>query len=121
MVLSDLFSWRFVRFNEAFEKAKKANVSQMIEHPLFVYVNLVESQWLEDSYDELLRTVPYKSGEAWREPRHVQYHRLCVGRIETVHVPVKEVDGRPVSFTQNQTTTICLHFCRRHVPYHCAQ
>ena len=57
--------------------------------------------------------VPYKGGEVWWEACHVQYHRLCGARIEMVHVRVIEVDGRPMSFPQNQTTTICLHF-RRH-------
>ena len=85
----------------------------MIERPLFVYVNLVESQWLEDSYDELLRTVPYKSGEAWWEPCQVQYHRLRGSTIETANVSVTEVNGRPVTFPTDQTTTICLHFRRR--------
>ena len=86
---------------------------QTIERTLFVYVNLVESQWLEDSYDELLRTVPYKSGEASWEPRQVQYHRLHGSRIKTVHVRVTEVNGRPVTFPTDQTTTNCLHFRRR--------
>ena len=114
-VLAKAFNWRFVSINEeTFEKFKKTPLAvQTIERPLFVYVNLVESQWLEDSYDELLRTVPYKSGEAWWEPRQVQYPRLRGSKIETVHVCVIEVDGRPVSFPKDKTTTLCLHFRRR--------
>ena len=115
MVLAKAFNWRFVRINEAFEKFKKTPLAaQTIERPLFVYVNLVESQWLENSYDELLRTVPYKSREAWWEPRQVQYHRLRGSTIETAHVHVTEVNGRPVTFPTDQTTTLWLHFrCRR--------
>ena len=113
MVLAKAFNWRVVRINEAFEKFKKTPLAvQTIERPLFVYVNLVESQWLEDSYDELPRTVPYKSGEAWWEPRQVQYHHLRRSRIETVHVRVTEV---------NQATTICLHFHRHHGLCHFTQ
>ena len=65
MVMAKAFNWCFVRLNEAFAKFKHNPLAvQTIEHPLFVCVNLVESQWLEESYDELLRTVPYKSGGA---------------------------------------------------------
>ena len=116
MVLAKAFNWRFIRINEAFEKFKKTPLTaQTIERPLFVYVNLVESQWLEDSYDGLFRTVPYKSREAWWEPRQVQYHRLSGSTIETGHVRLTEVNGRPITFPTDQRTTICLHFrCRRH-------
>ena len=77
MVLAKAFNWRFVCINETFEKFKKTPLAvQTIERPLFFYVNLVESQRLEDSYDELLRTGPYKSGEAWWTRRQVQYHHL---------------------------------------------
>ena len=97
MVLSSLFNWRFVRINEAFESMKEVSWvkegSQAVERPLYVYVNLVKSQWLEATYDQLLRTVPYKSGDVRWVSRHVQYHRLHRSRIETVHVRVTEVDG----------------------------
>ena len=114
MVMAKAFNWRFVRLNEAFAKFKHNPLAvQTIEHPLFVYVNLVESQWLEESYDELLQTVPYKSGGAWWEPQQVHYHRLCGSKIETVHVRVNEVESRPVAFPKDKTSTLCLHFCRR--------
>ena len=114
MVMAKAFNWRFVRLNEAFAKFKDTPLAvQPIERPLFVYVNLVESQWLEESYDELLRTVPYKSGGVWWEPQQVHYHRLRGSKVETVHVRVKEVDGRPVAFPKNKTSTLCLHFRRR--------
>ena len=113
MVLSNAYNWRFVRINEAFENFKKTKGAQTVERPLLVYVNLVKSQWLEDFYDELLRTVPYKSREAWWEPRQVQYHRLRGSTIEAAHVRVTEVNGPPVTFPTDQTTTICLHFRRR--------
>ena len=64
MVAVNTYNWRFVRINEAFENFKRTKMSQTVKRPLLVYVNLVESQWLEDSYDELLWTVPYKSREA---------------------------------------------------------
>ena len=115
MVLAKAFNWRFVRINEAFEKFKKTPLAvQTIKRPLFVYVNLVECQLLGDLYDELLRTVPYNSGEAWWEPHQLQYHCLRGSRIETVHVRVTEVNGRPVTFPTDQMTTICLHFRRHH-------
>ena len=116
MVLAKAFNWQFVRINEAFEKLKTIPLAvQTIERPLFVYVNLVESQWLEDSYNELLRTVPYKSGEAWWEMHQVQYHRLRGSMIQTAHVRVTEVNGRPVTFPKETLSTLCLHFrCRRH-------
>ena len=114
MVMAKAFNWHFVRLNEAFAKLKQTPLAvQTIERPLFVYVNLVESQWFEESYDELLRTVPYKSGGAWWEPRQVHYHRLRGSTIETAHVRVKEVDGRPVTFPKDTSTTLCLHFRRR--------
>ena len=113
MVMAKAFNWHFVRLNEAFAKLKQTPLAvQTIERPLFVYVNLVESQLLEQSYNELLRTVPYKSGGAWWEPQQVHYHHLRGSKIETVHVRVKEVDGRPVTFPKEKMT-ICLHFCRR--------
>ena len=124
MVLSNAYNWRFIRINEVFENFEKAKGAQTVERPLFIYVNLVESQWLEDSYDELLRTVPHKSREAWWEPRQVQYHRLRGSTIETAHVRVAEVNGRPVNFPTDETTTICLHFhrrCRRHGSCHFTQ
>ena len=50
MVLAKAFNWRFIRINEAFEKLRTTPLAvQTIESPLFVYVNLVESEWLEDS------------------------------------------------------------------------
>ena len=114
MVMAKAFNWRFVRLNDAFAKLKQTPLAvQTIERPLFVYVNLVESQWLEESYDELLRTVPYKSGGAWWEPRQVHYHRLRGSTIETAHVRVTEVNGRPVTFPKETSTTLCLHFRRR--------
>lgn len=114
MVMAKAFNWRFVRLNESFAKFKDTPLAvQPIERPLFVYVNLVESQWLEESYDELLRTVPYKSGGVWWEPQQVHYHRLRGSQIETVHVRVREVDGSPVAFPKDKTSTLCLHFRRR--------
>ena len=114
MVIAKAFNWRFVCLNEAFAQFKDTPlVVQPIERPLFVYVNLVESQWLEESYDELLRTVPYKSGGAWWEPQQVHYHRLRGSKIETVHVHVREVDGSPVAFPKDKKSTLCFHFRRR--------
>ena len=125
MVMAKAFNWRFVRLNEAFAKLKNTSLAplakQPIERPLFVYVNLVESQWLEESYDQLLRTVPYKSGGAWWEPPQVHYHRLRGSQIETIHVRVKEIDGRPVVFPKDKTSTLCLHFRRRHESHRRAQ
>ena len=122
MVMAKAFNWRFVRLNEAFAKLKNTPLAvQPIERPLFVYVNLVESQWLEESYDELLRTVPYKSGGVWWEPQQVHYHRLRGSKIETVHIRVKEVDGRPVAFPKDKTSTFCLHFRRHHESYRRSQ
>ena len=49
MVMAKAFNWHFVRLNEAFAKLKQTPLAvQTIERPLFVYVNLVESQWLEE-------------------------------------------------------------------------
>ena len=122
MVMAKAFNWRFVRLNEAFSKFKNTPLAmQQIERPLFVYVNLTESQWLEASYDELLRTVPYKSGGVWWEPQQVHYHRLRGSQIETVHVRIKEVNGRPVAFPKDKTSTLCLHFRRRHGSYRRSQ
>ena len=114
MVMAKAFNWHFVRLNEAFGKLKQTPLAvQTIERPLFIYVNLVESQWLEESYDELLRTVPYKSGGAWWELRQVPYYHLHGSMIETSHVCLTEVNGRPVTFPKKTSTTLCLHFRRR--------
>ena len=44
------------------------------ERPLRVYASLVESNFVDDTYDELLRIVPFKSQDVWWEPSQIEYH-----------------------------------------------
>ena len=113
LVFSDYFNWRFVRLNEAFDKFRTKAALQTVERPLYLMVDLIETEWVDGAYDELLRTVPYKKGEVWWEPRRVQYHSHRGADVEIFRVRVSELNGKPVTFGEGHTR-VCLHFRRRH-------
>ena len=47
MVLSNVYHWRFVRMNDASAQFHAMTQPPVIERPLHVNVNLIESQWVE--------------------------------------------------------------------------
>ena len=113
MVMAKVFSWRFVRLNEAFEKFKHSPLAlQSVERPLCVMIDLIETGWLNNVYDEILRTVPYKEGNVWWEPQYVQYHSYRGHVIETVRIRVNEMDGTKMVFGSG-STRMCLHFRKK--------
>ena len=113
MVMAKAFNWRFVRLNEAVGKFKHTPVAvQAVERPLYVLVDLIETEWVDGAYDELLRTVPYKKGDEWWEPRHVQYHNHRGQGIEIARIRVNEVNGTKAVFGSS-VTHICLHFRKK--------
>ena len=112
LIFSDHYNWRFVRLNEAFDKFRTEAALRTVERPLYVFIDLIETQWVDGAYNELLRTVPYKKGETWWEPRHVQYHEHRGQGIEVCRVRVSELNGKAVSFDRG-VTRVCLHFKRR--------
>ena len=119
MIMAKAFNWRFVHLNEAFDRFKHTPVAlQAVERPLFVTIDLIESGWVNNVYDEMLRTVPYKHGNLWWEPRHVLYHDHRGHGIVMAHIRVKEMNGSEVVFGSG-VMRICLHFrkkrhgCRR--------
>ena len=113
MIMAKAFNWRFVRLNEAFERFKHSPVAlQSVERPLCIMVDLIETGWLNNVYDEILRTVPYKGGNIWWEPQYVQYHSYRGHVIETVRIRVNEMDETKMVFSSG-VTRMCLHFRKR--------
>ena len=74
MLLTNVYHWRFVQINEAYARFHVMTQPPVIECPLYMYVNLIEIQCVEETYDELSRTVPYQNEWMLWEPRHIEYH-----------------------------------------------
>ena len=51
MLVSNVNHWRFVRINEAYARFYAVARPPVFERPLYVYVNLIESPWVDETYD----------------------------------------------------------------------
>ena len=58
MVLLNVYHWRLVRLNKTYAWFYVMTQPPVIERPLYMYMNLIKSQWVEEIYYELLWTVP---------------------------------------------------------------
>jgi hypothetical protein len=120
MRLRDILGFDEVDYEVAmeFRGSKTVDVNRGLPKQLFVYSDLIEPQFINNSLELLLRIVPvdiesYKFGCAKTENfSHIQYlkvNRLCIDSIE---IHIKDSEGQFLPF-QNGTLTVTLHLIKR--------
>ena len=67
------------------------------DRPLRVYASFVQSGLVDETYDELLRIVLYKSQDVWWEPIQIEYHPVRDRFIESIELRLTEIDDGTVA------------------------
>ena len=113
LFLAPVYTWRFVQLNDAFDEVTRPSFSPGPQHwlcPMHLYCNVGESSIVGTQITNFLRDLPYKGELTWREPEHVQYHRVRGDTVEIIEVQLAQKDGSLAKFNPAGETQVTLHF-----------
>ena len=65
---------------------------------------------VDDTYDQLIHIVPYKSSDVWWEPPQIKYHPVQDQFFESIEIGLTEADGTVVQLPGNRCVEARLHF-----------
>ena len=101
VILNNTYLWRFTRLNQALAEwlAQSAPPDHVAisQRPLQMYASFVQSKRVDDTYDQLLRIIPYKSQDVWWEPTQFEYHPVQDRFIESIEIRLTEANGTAFS------------------------
>ena len=80
-------------------------------YPAFVYVNIVESSFINGKLSRLLTMVPISMNDNWsyHEFSHPNYVPLEVREFSKIHINILDMNGHVIKFNPEYKTVISLH------------
>lgn len=102
--LSLRFNWHFINLDQAL-----ADDAGQPSKRMFVYCDLVESNWMGGQLHPLMREVHFaETGIRYFEPLHYQWMPLRRAWVDTVEVELADPDGTTPAFAKGQTVLTVL-------------